>query len=170
MSGGRFQGMKPSQKPGSRMASRATVATAPAARPTALVLASDSSKRYSIPTVIRRSAAAGRRANFASTSIELLPDSAIGKINDDTEAAASNRRIVKARFIGVLLKGGIHIPPFRSTWEPLLGDHVGERIQFLIEHACCLINARVVERLQHHCRVVVSQVVPVVLALAHLHP
>jgi len=77
-----------------------------------LVLASDSSKRYSIPTVIRRSTAAGRRASFASTSIELLPDSAIGKISGDTEAEASNNRIVKARFMGVLLKGGIRVPPF----------------------------------------------------------
>src|SRR5216683_5109595 len=108
---GRFPGMKPNQKPVSRMASRATVATAPAARPTTLALASDSSKRYSVPTVIRRSAAAGRRANFASTSIALLPDSAIGKISGDTEAEASNNRIVKARFIGVLLKGGIHLLP-----------------------------------------------------------
>src|SRR5260370_40842439 len=125
MSLGRFPGMKPSQKPGSRMASRATVATAPAARPTALVLVSDSSKRYSAPTVIRRSAAAGRRANSASTSIALLPDSAIGKISCDTEAEASNNRIVRARFIEGLRKGGINVLPFQSNWERLRGDHVG---------------------------------------------
>src|SRR6266849_2529691 len=107
--------MKPNQKPGSRMASKATVAATPAARPTTLALASESSKRYSIPIVIKRSAAAGRSASFASTSIELLPDSAIGKINGDTEAAASSNRIVIVGFIGGLLKGGIHVPPFRST-------------------------------------------------------
>src|ERR1700739_1353518 len=146
MSRGRFPGMKPSQKPGSRMASRATVAAAPAARPAALAFASDSSKRYSIPTAIRRIAAAGRTANFASTSIELLPDSAIGKTSGDTEAEASSKRIVRTRFMGVPLKGGIHVPPFRSTWEPLLGNPVGEHVQFLIEHTCRLINTRVVER------------------------
>src|SRR5260370_6237955 len=169
MSLGRFPGMKPSQKPGSRMASRATVATAPAARPTTLALASDSSKRYSVPTVIRRSAVAGRRANFASTSIALLPDSAIGKISGDTAASASNHRIVNARFIGWLLKGGIRVPPFRSAWVLLLGDHVGQHVQLLIEHACRLVNARVVELLEHHRWFVVAQVSLAVRALVDVH-
>src|SRR5258707_15408099 len=128
MSRGRFPAIKPSQNPGSRMSPSATGQTPPPAKPIALVLASEWSKRRSVPIVIRRSAAAGRRANFASTSIALLPDSAIGKISGDTEAETSNNRIVNARFIEGLLKGGIHVPPFRSTWEPLLGDHVGEHV------------------------------------------
>jgi hypothetical protein len=69
----------------------------------------------------------------------LCPASAMGKMSGETDAAPSNPRMVSSLFIWLL-----HI----SSGYRLLGDHMRQHLEFLIEHGGGLVNRGVVKRLQ----------------------
>src|SRR5260370_41944472 len=156
--------MKPSQNPGSRIASRATVATAPAPNPTATRRARGSLLRRRSPQMNPTTAIEGRSATFANMFIEPRPDSAVGKMMGEIDAAARRMKIVITRFMKVLQRGGTDRSSLPRRFA-LLGDHVGEHVKLLVEHACCLIDACVVERLENHRWLVVAHVGLVVRTL-----
>jgi hypothetical protein len=159
--------MNPSQNPGSRTASSAIVAMVPAASPTATGLASGSSRRWRSPQIAAINAIAGSIATLASTSMVLRPDSAKGKMSGDTDAARSSTRIIIIFFMKALQRGESRFLPSRRFlyWR----DHVRQHVELLIKHAGRLVYARVVEGLEHHGGLVVTQVGLAVLALIDVH-